>query len=1030
MLASAENSSFNSKQSKELKQHDSNIDSLNDANGNKVDLKGINLNGNKNSFMSPYDLAGKMISKRTIEKTQEANPENSIDRTDNEEFDGLVYKDYNNSLNTLKMLNVLRKNRQLCDLILQLNEDSQEIYCHQVILACNSKFFMEIFNNHEMEQTKQESSSEPSSGDPSLDENRPATNTAPTRTDSLKAIVNKNHNTSRRQLLLCLSDYLRNYLSESNYHHHAKINNVVNHNSQYHHYHYHHINGTNNHSIDNKTSASHDQDTNHINHNLDFEALKLCIDYMYTSKLRVPSYLLPHVYTLAYHLSMDSIVEACAAYLTKHLTVDNCLSIRSFALDENLIQASTQCIEKNIDYILRLGPNRSISSSNSSLISQNGFTNGNTVTSLQDELASQASILSSSLNLANKEFNHLPRINIELVGMKSNKYKLPESILYLTELCMNWLFNELTDKQPDQNLGDLCDHLRMLYMNSTDHTLHDFCDMDSSDCNYTDYINDYQKHHNQKHNANLTNPQSKQNGTVTHLPVSIQNSRSPSPFSTSNRLKTFKITDRELNAIGTATPIKVKVLHDNEVVCTHQTSENSFITICTLTGKLVTLSVHLLPAQVNQNNDEAFLSNGESSTANGAITNGETRGDADTNRTLFRLGSIENSVESQFSLDQQSIGSDLNQGRLNSKSDNSSTSATSTNANAPNASSTNLVSLDSMEKLPKMSVARCSHGLIAYDNKLYIIGGYDRGECLDTCEVYDPVTNKLNTFGSMVSRRGRAAISWFARDNSIYVMGGSDGHEDLNSLEIYNTEKRAWSMVKFDFDLSCSNLATTACQNYIYLVGLKGDGGKSLSRSSCLKYDPVENQFIRMAELNHGRSQSALVLVPFKSRSNNSSNEAINNMSGEQSRASFYLFVFGGHDQIRCLSSCEVYDAKEDKWTLISSMHESRRGCGAAYNPQTKCIYIVGGTNGSQSLKSVEIYDTVTKKWSMGPDLNIARTNVAIAFLGNVLFAVGGFNGKTFLRTIEYLDVNDTNLSWSMYHKPAVFELFSKTNSD
>jgi hypothetical protein len=88
------------------------------------------------------------------------------------------------------------------------------------------------------------------------------------------------------------------------------------------------------------------------------------------------------------------------------------------------------------------------------------------------------------------------------------------------------------------------------------------------------------------------------------LPInSVQNSRSPSPFSTGNiRLKTFKITDQELNAIGTATPIKVKVLHDNEVVCTHQTSENSFITICTLTGKLVTLSIHLLQPVVSTSN--------------------------------------------------------------------------------------------------------------------------------------------------------------------------------------------------------------------------------------------------------------------------------------------------------------------------------------------------------------------------------------------------------------------------------------------
>ena len=36
---------------------------------------------------------------------------------------------------------------------------------------------------------------------------------------------------------------------------------------------------------------------------------------------------------------------------------------------------------------------------------------------------------------------------------------------------------------------------------------------------------------------------------------------------------------------------------------------------------------------------------------------------------------------------------------------------------------------------------------------------------------------------------------------------------------------------------------------------------------------------------------------------------------------------------------------------------------------------------------------------------------------GNVLYAVGGFDGKTFLRTIEYLNCNNINNGWSMYYK-------------
>ena len=153
-----------------------------------------------------------------------------------------------------------------------------------------------------------------------------------------------------------------------------------------------------------------------------------------------------------------------------------------------------------------------------------------------------------------------------------------------------------------------------------------------------------------------------------------------------------------------------------------------------------------------------------------------------------------------------------------------------------------------------------------------------------------------------------------------------------------------------------------AYKNFIYLVGLKGDGGKSLSRSSCLKYEPDTNEFKRIAELNSGRSQSALVC------------------------SNGFLYVFGGHDQIRCLSSCEVYSIQEDKWSIIPGMIESRRGCGAAVHESTGLIYIVGGTNGGKSLKSVEIYDTKSKRWNVGPDLNVARTNVAIAFIGNFSF--------------------------------------------
>ncbi len=123
-----------------------------------------------------------------------------------------------------------------------------------------------------------------------------------------------------------------------------------------------------------------------------------------------------------------------------------------------------------------------------------------------------------------------------------------------------------------------------------------------------------------------------------------------------------------------------------------------------------------------------------------------------------------------------------------------------------------------------------------------------------------------------------------------------------------------------------------------------------------------------MSELNQARSQAALVSVSVRLDKKNERTDL--------------LYVFGGHDQIRCLNSCEVYNVAEDKWTVIANMHEAKRGCGAAAHDKSNSVYIVGGTNGSMSLKTVEVYNVLTQKWTRGPELNIARTNVAIAFIG------------------------------------------------
>ena len=191
-----------------------------------------------------------------------------------------------------------------------------------------------------------------------------------------------------------------------------------------------------------------------------------------------------------------------------------------------------------------------------------------------------------------------------------------------------------------------------------------------------------------------------------------------------------------------------------------------------ITGKLVTLRVQIIPcsgvsAVIAENLDEQSQ----------AMLSGEMNKADSPSMVILPSNQMSNDspphIESQFSLDQQNNQCQVNPKRPNSVNGNCHAST-----------------IQDADRLPKMSVARCSHGVVVYEKKLYIIGGYDRGECLDMCEIYDPYTNLMQTMEkNMENRRGRASIVWFANENAIYALGGSDGHEDLNSIECYNIEK-------------------------------------------------------------------------------------------------------------------------------------------------------------------------------------------------------------------------------------------------
>ncbi|ESO09464.1 hypothetical protein HELRODRAFT_190504 [Helobdella robusta] len=278
-----------------------------------------------------------------------------------------------------------------------------------------------------------------------------------------------------------------------------------------------------------------------------------------------------------------------------------------------------------------------------------------------------------------------------------------------------------------------------------------------------------------------------------------------------------------------------------------------------------------------------------------------------------------------------------------------------------------------MTHLSSMSTARCGFGVGVANGNIIAVGGYDRGECFNTAEIYSPITNLWCPIKPMSTLRGRFSASML--NGKLYACGGSNGTNELNSIEAYDVASDTWINVP-DMAIRRSGAGVAVCGNKLFVVGGLC-GSKTLS--SCEMYDPAANKWTNVANLSTGRSQAAVCSY------------------GETS-----IVALGGCDAWNFMNTCECYDPLTDTWSFLPSLVVARRGAGAAYFKGM--LFVVGGSNEQTTLTSVEIFDPDNNCWFAGPSLGIPRSIMGVTVLeGNRLFVIGGFSGKNFLKSLECL---------------------------
>ena len=149
--------------------------------------------------------------------------------------------------------------------------------------------------------------------------------------------------------------------------------------------------------------------------------------------------------------------------------------------------------------------------------------------------------------------------------------------------------------------------------------------------------------------------------------------------------------------------------------------------------------------------------------------------------------------------------------------------------------------------------------------------------------------------------------------------------------------------------------------------------------SSVEKYDIETQDWAAATALPQKKSHAALV------------------SSGEK------VYSIGGYNGSKRLSSVDVYSAQSEKWAGVAPMPTARSGFGATVDRKGQ-IYCIGGYSSSQQdLCDVDIYNPEHDRWTPAPPLNQRRSYVQAATLGDNVYAVGGTEGNTRLRTVEKL---------------------------
>ena len=287
-----------------------------------------------------------------------------------------------------------------------------------------------------------------------------------------------------------------------------------------------------------------------------------------------------------------------------------------------------------------------------------------------------------------------------------------------------------------------------------------------------------------------------------------------------------------------------------------------------------------------------------------------------------------------------------------------------------------------------MTIARDYPGAAPLsDGKVLIAGGCSAGggaTCLNTAEIFDPMTNTFSAagLGTMSTKRWAPATAALP-DGRILVAGGWDGTNDVTSADVFNPSTKTFSSVG---PLGVAREAAAAAPLPDGRVLVAGGYSNTDDTNTTEIFNPTTNSFSPGPPLPGPEYGAPGVVI-----------------SGGR------VLIAGGYHSPNYLSSAFVFNPSSSTFSAVGSLATARYAPAGATLPGGRAL-IAGGYYSppvSTYLTATEIFDPATNTFSSAGvgQLNHKREEAAGAELpdGRALVA-GGWDG-TAVKSAEVLSV-------------------------